>query len=157
MIKVNIPGYKDIEIKNVVFDYNGTIAEDGTIPNEVREKIKELSKKGVNIFVVTADTYGTVAKECIGLPLKVEIFDKENASEDKKNIVKNLGVENTVTIGNGRNDVEMFKNSVVSIAVIGREGCFSKALFEADIVVNDIVDAMDLLIKKDRMKATLRT
>lgn len=157
MINVKIPGYKDIEIKNVVFDYNGTIAEDGVIPNEVREKIKELSKKEVNIFVVTADTYGTVAKECIGLPVKVEIFDKENASEDKKNIVKNLGEENTVTIGNGRNDAEMFKSSVVSIAIIGREGCFSKVLLEADIVVNDIVDAIDLLIKRDRMKATLRT
>lgn len=157
MINVNVPGYKEIEIKNVVFDYNGTIAEDGTISNEVREKIKELSKKEVNIFVVTADTYGTVAKECIGLPIKVEIFDKENATEDKKNIVKNLGEKNTVTIGNGRNDVEMFKNSVVSIAVIGREGCFSKAILEADIVVSSIVDAIDLLIKKDRMKATLRT
>lgn len=157
MINVNVPGYKEIEIKNVVFDYNGTIAEDGTISNEVREKIKELSKTEVNIFIVTADTYGTVAKECIGLPIKVEIFDKENATEDKKNIVKNLGEKNTVTIGNGRNDVEMFKNSVVSIAVIGREGCFSKAILEADIVVSSIVDAIDLLIKKDRMKATLRT
>lgn len=157
MITINIPGYKEVEVRNVVFDYNGTIAEDGTIPNEVREKIKELSKKGVNIFIVTADTYGTVAKECMGLPVKVEIFDKENASEDKKNIVKNLGEENTVTIGNGRNDAEMFKSSVVSIAVIGREGCFSKTLLEADIVVSSIVDAIDLLIKKDRMKATLRT
>lgn len=157
MIRVNIPGYKDLEIKNVVFDFNGTVAEDGAIPNEVREKIKMLYYEDVNIFILTADTYGTVTKECTGLPVKVEIFNRENGSEDKKNIVKKLGSENTVTIGNGKIDVEMFKNSIVSIAVIGKEGCFSKAILEADIVVNNIIDAIDLVLKKDRLKATLRT
>lgn len=157
MIKLDIPGEKIIEVKNIVFDFNGTIAEDGILIEEVKEKIRELSCKNVNIFIVTADTYGTVAKQCMELPVKIEIFNKENASEDKKKIVEKLGYNVTVSIGNGRNDLEMFKSSIISIAVIGKEGCFAKALFEADIVVNNIIDAIELLLKHNRIKATLRT
>lgn len=157
MIMVDIPGYKSIEIKNVVFDFNGTIAKDGILIDEIIEKIKELKDKNINVFVLTADTYCTVAQQVKELPVKVEIFNKENASEDKKKIVEKLGHDVTVTIGNGRNDIEMFKNSIISIAVIGKEGCFSKALFEADIVVNNAIDAIDLLLKHNRIKATLRT
>lgn len=131
MIMVDIPGYKSI-------------------------KIKELKDNNVNIFVITADTYGTVMEQCIELPVEVEVFNKENASEDKKQIVKKLGYDMTVTIGNGRNDIEMFKNSIISIAVIGKEGCLSKAIFEADIVVNNITDAIDLLLKHNRIIATMR-
>lgn len=157
MIMVNIPGYKSIKIENVVFDFNGTIAEDGILLNEVKEKIKELKNKEINIFIVTSDTYGTVIEQCNNLPVKVQIFNKENASQDKKKIVEKLGRDITAAIGNGRNDVEMFKNSIMSVAVIGREGCFAKAAFEADIIVNNPIDAIDLLIKHSRIKATLRT
>lgn len=157
MIVLDIPGYKSIRIKNVVFDFNGTIAEDGIIISEIKRKIKELSCRDVDIYILTADTYGTVKKQCKQLPVKVEIFDKENASEDKMKIVKELGQDSTVTIGNGRNDIGMFKNSVISIAVIGSEGCFTKAMFTADIVVKNPIDAVDLLLKNNRIKATLRT
>jgi P-type E1-E2 ATPase len=157
MIMIDIPGDKSIIVKNVVFDFNGTIAEDGIIIEEIKEKIKELSNKDINVFILTSDTYGTVAKQSKDLPVTVEVFNKENAAEDKKKIVEKLGCDATVAIGNGRNDTEMFRNSVLSIAVIGKEGCFSKAIFEADIVVNNSIDAVDLLLKPSRIKATLRT
>lgn len=157
MIMVDVPGYKSIKVKNVVFDFNGTMAEDGIMIEEIRGKIKELSNKDVNIFILTADTYGTVVKQSKDLPVTVEVFNKENSSEDKKRIVEKLGCDITAAIGNGRNDIEMFKKSTLSIAIIGKEGCFSKAIFEADIIVNNPVDAIDLLLKHNRIKATLRT
>lgn len=157
MILLNIPGYKSIEIKNVAFDYNGTIAKDGILLEGIKEKIKELSDRNVNIFILTADIYGNVREQCMGLPAKVEICNKENATEEKKKIVEKLGYGETVTIGNGRNDLEMFNSSIVSIAVIGKEGCFAKTLFGADIVVINIIDAIELLLKNNRIKATLRT
>jgi len=156
MILLDIPGYKSITIKNVVFDYNGTIAEDGRLIIGIKEKIEELVGKGVNVFILTADTYGTVAEQCKLLSAKVEFFDKENASENKREIVKKLGYDHTVTIGNGRNDIEMFQQSIISIAVIGLEGCFAKTLMTADIVVNSPIDAINLLVKPNRMKATMR-
>lgn len=157
MIKIEIPGYENIRIKNIVFDFNGTIAEDGVLIKGVEEKIKELSLRDINIFVLTADTYGTVVKQCEELPVEVKVFNKENASIDKKNIVQSLGSDLTVSIGNGRNDMEMFKSSLISIAVVGKEGCYGKAMLEADLVVTSIIDAIDLLINCNRIKATLRT
>ncbi len=157
MIVIDIPGNKNIILKNVVFDFNGTMAKDGILLPELKEQIEALSQSDVNIFVLTADTNGTVIKQCQDLPVTIEVFNYENASVDKKKIVEKLGFNSTVTIGNGRNDIEMFKNSVISIAVIGSEGCYVKALNEADIVVNHISDAIDLLLIPNRIKATLRT
>lgn len=51
----------------------------------------------------------------------------------------------------------MFNSSALSVAVIGREGCFAKTLIEADIVVNNPLDAIELMLTKNRIKATLRT
>jgi len=157
MILISIPGYKNIEVKNVVFDFNGTIAEDGTLIQGIEKKIKELSDRNVNVIILTADTLGTVREQCKGLPVIIGTFDNANVSQRKKEFIKKLGFDVTVTIGNGRNNVEMFKSSIMSIAVIGKEGCFSKALFEADIIVREAIDAIDFLLKDNRIKATLRT
>jgi soluble P-type ATPase len=157
MILLNIPGYKSIEVKNVVFDFNGTIAEDGILIEGIKERIKELSNRNVNIVILTADPFGTEREQCMGLPVKIETFYKENVSEEKKKIVEKLGYGATVSIGNGRNDLEMFKSSIISIAAIGKEGCFAKALFGADIVVSNIMDAIELLLNNNRIRATMRT
>ena len=40
---VKIPGRETVEIKNVLFDYNGTIAIDGQLIEGVAKSINELS------------------------------------------------------------------------------------------------------------------
>jgi soluble P-type ATPase len=42
-IRIDIPGWGNIDIKNIVIDLNGTIATDGRIALEVKEKINSLS------------------------------------------------------------------------------------------------------------------
>lgn len=54
-MKIDIEGWGNIDIGNIVIDLNGTIATDGKIPIEVKEKINSLAKK-VKIYVLTADT-----------------------------------------------------------------------------------------------------
>ncbi|WP_352404707.1 HAD family hydrolase [Sporanaerobacter acetigenes] len=156
MMKVDIPGYKNIEIENVVFDYNGTIAEDGILIEGVGELILELVSKGIKVYVLTADTNGIVRNQCEHLPAEIEVFDGEEATIHKRKFVEKIGKYKTVSIGNGRNDIEMFQMSRLSIAVVGSEGCFSKALISADIVVNNIIDAIQLILKPHRLKATMR-
>ena len=46
---------------------------------------------------------------------------------------------------------------VLSICVIGREGCCGALLAHADILVTSIEDALELLLKTGRTRATLRT
>ena len=70
MIKVDIPGRESLELDNLVLDFNGTIAVDGRILENIKKPLTELSKL-INIYVITADTYGVAQEECEKLDLKV--------------------------------------------------------------------------------------
>ncbi|MFV0520684.1 MAG: HAD family hydrolase [Lachnospirales bacterium] len=152
---IEIPGREKIEIKYIVFDYNGTIAIDGKVKESIKDKISELSEF-YNIYVLTADTYGNAQKECEGLPLTIKCFPSDKASSHKLEIVQELGNENCICYGNGYNDIEMFKSAILSVAVINDEGCSGKLIQCADMVVNSIDDGLDLLLKQKRIVAGLR-
>lgn len=155
MLLYKIPGREDIEIENIVFDYNGTIAVDGKILEGVKELLFQLDND-VEIYILTADTYGTVEKECREIKGKVLTFPNDNAGDFKKNIVKKLGGSKTICVGNGYNDIPMFKESVISIAVIEGEGVSGELLLSADIVTRSIINAIEIILNEKKMKAVLR-
>lgn len=157
MMLLNIPGHDLIKVKNVVFDFNGTLAANGVLVPGLSEKMNALSQNGVDLYILTADTFGTVRNQCQHLPAEIEIFNKDNISRNKEIFVEKLGSINTITVGNGRNDISMFEKSVLSICVMGKEGCCTKSMMVSDIVVNNPIDALDLLLNNDRIVATLRT
>lgn len=157
MIVLEIPGYPTIRIEHVTFDYNGTLAVDGFLIDGLKEKIVALSKRNVDVYILTADTFGLVKEQCEDLPVNIEIFSKDNISEKKKKFVEKIGPETNIAIGNGKNDREMFEKSKISIVVMGKEGCCVTSMLAADIVVNTPMDALDLLLNNGRMVATLRT
>lgn len=152
MISIEIPGQDGFKIKNAVFDFNGTLAADGKLPENILKLITKL-KKDVSVYILTSDTYGTVRMECEGLGIQIKTITNGN---EKRKFVHDLGVSNTVCIGNGMNDVKMFEESALSIAIIGEEGCAAKAFTVADIIVKSIEDAFALLLKPSRITATLR-
>ena len=152
---IEIPAYKKLDLKYLVLDYNGTIALDGVIPEEVKLRLQQLADK-LEIFVLTADTHGTAKKMCEGLPLKIMTFPSDTAMYEKQRIVRELGKEYCLTIGNGRNDILMCQEAELSIAIIATEGACSKLISETDICVTSIIDALDLLILQKRLIATLR-
>ena len=155
MIVYDIPGRGKVEIENIILDYNGTIAVEGQLIEGVQEKLLDIKDK-LKIHIVTADTYGTVEKQCEDIGINVITFPKENAGESKKLILENLGKEKTICVGNGFNDIEMFKNCKISIAIIEKEGCSGKLLLHADIVTKSIIDALNIILNENMMKATLR-
>jgi P-type E1-E2 ATPase len=155
MISINVPGRDIIEIEHLVLDYNGTIAEDGRLIDGVSERLIQL-KDTVEIHVLTADTYGTVRKQCEHLGVHVETFPRPNAAECKKEIVERLG-KRIMCVGNGFNDMQMFDLADLSVAVIEKEGMFAGLLTHADVLTTSINDALDLIIKPNRLRATLRT
>lgn len=156
MISIDIPGKGKMKIDNLVLDFNGTIAYDGTIKDGIREKIQSLNEKDINIYILTADTYNLAKEQCADLPVELQIFDQDNAAISKREIFNKIDSQTTMTIGNGNNDVELFEESILSVAVVGDEGCAVKAIFSADIITNNIIDAIDLLLNPQRIKATLR-
>ncbi len=155
MLVINIPGRGTFEIKNVVFDYNGTLAVDGHMSQLVKDMLLKL-KDFLKVYILTADTYGTVEKACIGIDVHVKTFPRENAGLCKRDIIKELGATKTLCVGNGFNDIPMANECILSIAVIEKEGCSGKLLAASDIVVSSIEDAFEMLLKPDRIKATLR-
>jgi len=156
MLETIIPGHKTLLLSYLVLDYNGTIACDGRLINGVRERLEELSKS-LSIHILTADTFGSVQKEAAGIPCEVVVIGKENQTQAKADYVRQLGLQKTVTVGNGRNDALMLKEAVLGIAVIQEEGATVETLMAADIVTRSILDALDLLLHALRLTATLRS
>ena len=155
MLKIAIPGWEEMTLNHLILDYNGTIAEDGAIIESIRPRLAQLSRN-LSIYVITADTHGTAAQKCSGLPLQVLTFPTTQVGEIKAAEARKMegGV---VCIGNGFNDIQMSDESDLSICVMGREGCCGALLQHVDIVVTSIDDALDLLLKPNRIRATLRT
>lgn len=137
MIKVDIPGRESLVLENLVFDFNGTIAVDGHILDSIKDTLTKLSKL-INIYVITADTYGMVKQECEKLELKVITIPTRFAGIQKSELVKKLGGKITSAIGNGFNYIDMFKEDEFTIAVIEGEGICSKLILNSDIVTRNI-------------------
>jgi len=144
-----------MEIENLVLDLNGTIATDGKIPSEVKEKIKSLSDK-VKIYILTADTQGTAIEEISNMGVELLKVSGENSTEVKLRVLESLDPTRTVAIGNGNNDHLILKEAALGIAVLGEEGMSVSSMKNADIVVKNISDALDLFLKPKRLIATLR-
>jgi soluble P-type ATPase len=102
---------------------------------------------------MTADTFGKAAEQTKDLPLDFKII---KTGAEKADAVSSMGGKNVITIGNGRNDVPMMRQSGLGIAVIGPEGAAGELVRTADVIVNDIREALDLIIHPLRLKATLR-
>ena len=152
---IKIPGFITYDLKYLLLDYNGTIALDGHLSETVKHLIREIAKE-LEVFVLTADTHGTAALECEGLPLTLKTFPTDSAMHSKLEILNSLGSSNCCAIGNGRNDVLMCKDAALSICIMGEEGCCSKLIEHTHVTVKSIEHALELLLKPKRLIATLR-
>lgn len=155
MIEIKIPGYEDLSIEHLVLDYNGTLAVDGVLIPGVEEALNELAQH-LTVHVVTADTFGHAREELINVNAKLTILGPADQAEAKRDHVFVLGKENTVSIGNGRNDRLMLEAAVLGIALIQAEGASTETCQAADIICLSIIDALALLQQPKRLIATLR-
>jgi len=155
VIEIAIPGRGNYTIKNVVVDLNGTIAVDGNIIQGVKEKMAILSQE-LDIFLVTADMNKNAERLVKDLPVTLYKIKEGEENNQKLQVVLKQGKDNTVSIGNGCNDISMLKESAIGICVVGGEGASAEAMMASDLVVVTINDALELLLKPNRLKATLR-
>ena len=155
MLTIDIPGREPLTLSHLILDYNGTIALDGEIIPDIIPRLEQLSRD-LSISVITADTHGTAAKKCEGLPLQVLTFPTTEAGRIKAEQAQKLS-GGVVCIGNGYNDIPMSDVCDLSICVMGAEGCCAALLLHADVAVTSIADALDLLLFPGRLRATLRT
>jgi len=156
MIDLEIPGLGSIRAEHLVLDYNGTLAVDGRPVTGVKALLAEMAQR-LTVHVLTADTFGRAAQAMAEVDCTISILPPGRQDEAKRGYVKHLGAENTVAVGNGRNDAQMLEASRLGIAVILEEGASSAVLRAADVVCTDILSALSLLVHPLRLTATLRT
>lgn len=155
MITIHIPGRKELTLRELALDFNGTIALDGQISGNTAELIDRLAQQ-LDVYILTADTFATASAQCTNLPVTLHILRSASHTEEKGAFVRHLGGEHVVSIGNGQNDVEMLRSSALGIGVIGEEGCAASILQAADLMVPSIQRALELLLYPKRLIATLR-
>lgn len=155
-MKIQVPGYKDFELKHLVLDYNGTMALDGRPVQGVLDRLNLLSAD-LSIHIITADTFGTVKKALSGFSGNIRVLETEDQQLQKRKYIESLEAGQVVAIGNGRNDLLMLESAALGIMVINEEGSSSETLLKSDIICRSINEALELLLNPRRLVATLRS
>ena len=155
MKTIQIPYYKTLTLEHVVLDYNGTIAKDGVLKDDVKALLPELCEN-YTVHVITADTFGSVKTQMEGFDVVVKVLQTGNHTAEKAAYVDVLGKTHCVAVGNGNNDAHMLQNAILGIAIVGDEGCATPTLLQSDISCKEIADALALLLNEKQLIATLR-
>lgn len=156
MIEIALSSSEKRSIRYLAVDFNGTLACDGILPDPVRSKLQQLSKR-LEIHVLTSDTFGTVESQIDNRIGKLQIIPAEHQAAYKGRYIQEFGTRQTAAIGNGANDYLMLKTAAIGIGVIGQEGAATLALNNTDLICSRITDALDLFNHPKRIKATLRS
>jgi P-type E1-E2 ATPase len=156
---ITIPGRGTYRLSHLVLDVNGTIACGGQLIDGVQERLRSLHLAGWEVLPITADTRGRQAAldQELGWPvIRIAVDSAQSEAELKAAVVRDLGAECVVAIGNGSNDVAMLREAALGIAVLGPEGLAIDALLASELVVASIHAALDLLQDPARLIASLR-
>lgn len=156
MIRIDIPGYRTLQLAYLVLDHNGTLAVDGLLEPGVAAALTTLARD-LSIHVVTADTFGKAREQLQGIPCELTLLPPTSQDQGKLDFVNRLGAERTVCIGNGRNDRLMLGAAALGICVVLAEGAAVETVQAADVLCNGIVSALELLTHPLRLTATLRS
>jgi soluble P-type ATPase len=171
VLQVEVTGWRVLRLERLVLDVNGTLTRDGAVLPGVEPRLAAL--RGVlHVSLLSADTFGRL--DAIAAQLQVgarRVQPGQPEAPQKGQLVRELGAQSVVAIGNGANDAEMLAAAGLGIAVLGPEGLAAPALLgadlgpeglampalaHADILVASIEDALDLLLNPKRLTATLR-
>lgn len=154
MITIKRPGQEDLEIEFILIDFEGTLASDRRVHPKAKDKINLLAKR-TQIYILTKGDKESVEESLKRVKATITYLKEGESSQQKLDLLHQLGSTRAVVIGNGEDDVPILEEAVLSISVLGREGTFSEAIQKADIVFINILDALDFLLKPLRQKATL--
>lgn len=156
VIRVDIPGWRNLRLAHLVLDVNGTLTCDGELLPGVTDRIQAL-RPTIEVHLLSADTFGRLDALVASLQLAaLRLRAGEPEAQQKADFVRALGAAGVVAIGNGANDVAMLREAGLGIAVRGPEGLAAAAVSAADVLAGSIQDALDLLLRPRRLVATLR-
>jgi soluble P-type ATPase len=154
MITIQRPGQKPLEIEFILLDFEGTLASDRRVHPKAKDKINLLSKR-TKIYILTKEEKEFVEETLKKVKAELIHMTEGETSQQKLDLLRQLGAATTVAIGNGMDDAPMMEEAGFNICVMGKEGTSVEAMKKADVVFMNILDALDFLLKPLRQKATL--
>ncbi len=154
MILIQRLGLSPLEIEFVLLDFEGTLATDRRVHPKAKDKINLLSKR-TNIYVLTTQKKELIEERLRKVKAEIIYLTEGDSCRRKLDLLRHLGPNRCVAIGNGVDDAAMIEEAGIGICVIGKEGSSGEAIKKADLVFADILDALDFLLKPLRQKATL--
>ena len=154
MIFIERPGQGNLEIEFILIDFEGTLALDRRVHPKAKDKINLLSKRA-KIYILTKGEKEHAEEVLKKVKAEIIYLMEGKSSQQKLDLLRQLGANRTVAIGNGVDDVPMIEEAGLGICVLGKEGTFSEAMKKADVVFMNILDALDFLLKPLHQKATL--
>jgi soluble P-type ATPase len=154
-MRIEIPGHERWEPQYLVLDFDGTLTSGGLLFPSVVAPLRSLAQHlRIHVAAAHAGKYSPVATLFHNLDLYVEFINAQSG-EEKMAHVAAIGAQRVVAIGSGASDAQMLHAARLGIAVIGEHGAAGTALQAADVVCNDIVDALGLLLDVRRLQAVL--
>lgn len=155
MLTIDIPDFGRLDIGHIVCDYNGTLAVDGQLLPGVSQAINKI--EDAIVHVITADTFGLARAQLADTRCQLTIAPTDDQAQWKLDYIKALGTDQTVAIGNGRNDRLMLQHAALGVVLIQAEGAAAQTLQSADVVCTCVLDAFAWFSNPKRLIATLRS
>ena len=154
MILIQRPGQPPLEIEYILIDFEGTLASDRRVHPKAKDKLNLLSKR-TKIYILAKGEKEVVEERLKKVRAEIFYIIEGEASQQKLNLLRQLGPPKAVAIGSGADDAPMIEEAGLGLCVISNEGTSGEALRKADVMVPNILDALDFLLKPFRHKATL--
>jgi len=154
MIVIQRPGQEPLEIEFILIDFEGTLASDRRVHPKAKDKLNLLSKR-TKIYVLTKGEKEVMEETLRRVKAEIVYVTEGEASRRKLDLLHQLGATRTVAVGNGMDDASMIEEAALGICIMSQEGTSVEAMKRADLVVSNILDAFDFLLKPLRQKATL--
>jgi len=150
MIDVEVPWWKRLRLQTLVLDVNGTLALDGDLLPGVTQRVRTLGDRLETVLLLSADTFGGLDRTADALSVSATRLEPGgNEASQKAAVVRSLGPDSVVAIGNGANDADMLREAALGICVLGPEGASPAAIQASDLLAASITEALDLLISPD--------
>jgi soluble P-type ATPase len=154
MISIERPGQNNLEFEFILIDFEGTLTSDRRVHPKAKDKINLLSKRA-QIYILMKGEKEPVEERLRKVRAEITYLAEAGASQQKLDLLRRLGANRTVAIGNGMDDALMIEEAGFGICIMSKEGTFSETMKKADLVFMNILDALDFLLKPLRQKATL--
>ena len=151
-LRLEIPSRGGLELEHLVLDLNGTLTDRGLLVSGVEPRLRDLAGTFA-LHLLSADTFGTLDETGAAVGIEARTVA---SGEQKLAVVRELGPDRCIVVGNGANDALALEAAALGIAVAGAEGASGAAIRAADIVCRSIVEALELLLDPCAITATLR-